>query len=329
MRKTENAVFGPNHPAFPKVIQTPEVLLGVAGIIVVLVIAFNVLFTSVLASATQIEKDIETKQQELKGKEALDVLLVQLKGEADQNTTDLLSISPGEIASVKIFNFLKDLEGLSADPLNLPEPHHQVSIFHVGHVLGETPPVASGTPATPPAQAGATKNIFSSEVTPFPAPELEQLKLNVPAEQYTYKIDVRGSYVGLVNFVRKLAIHSPLVGIKGLEFKVDTEAPSVLLFRNVPAPSLLGATTSKPSITTAAASASGVSPDATPELPPLSSTSSLSSTKKANTPLVLTLTLDIFLSSGQASTLNTDASATMASDATAGTSPPPTTPPGV
>jgi hypothetical protein len=61
MRKTENAVFGPNHPAFPKVIQTPEVLLGVAGIIVVLVIAFNVLFTSVLASATQIEKDIETK----------------------------------------------------------------------------------------------------------------------------------------------------------------------------------------------------------------------------------------------------------------------------
>jgi Tfp pilus assembly protein PilO len=317
MRKTATAIFAPNHPAFAKVLRTPEVLLGLTGITVILLIAFNVLFTSVLASATQIEKDIETKQQELKGKEALDVLLVQLKGEADQNTTDLLSISPGEIASVRIFNFLKDLEGLSADPLNLPEPHHQVSIFHVEQVLGEAPPAASGTPATPPAQAGVTKNIFSSEVTPFPAPELEQLKLNVPAEQYTYKIDVRGSYVGLVNFVRKLATHSPLVGIKGLELKVDPDAPSVLLFRNVPVASPSGATTSKP--TAVAIPTSGATPPATPEAgPPLP----LNASKKASTPLVLTLTVDIFLSSGQATTLSTDASATMASDATAGTPPP-------
>ncbi|MFN9691567.1 MAG: hypothetical protein ACK551_05660 [Vampirovibrionales bacterium] len=322
MRKTASAVFGPNHPAFAKVVQTPEVLLGIAGIVVILLIAFNVLFTSVLASATQIEKDIEAKQQELKEKEALDVLLVQLKGEADQNTTDLLSISPGEIASVKIFNFLKELEGLSADPLNLPEPHHQVSIFHVEQVHSEIAPVGSGSPVAPPAQAGAMKNIFSAEVTPFPAPELQQLKLDVPAEQYTYKIDVRGSYVGLVNFVRKLAIHSPLVGIKGLEFKVDAEAPSVLLFRNVPVASPSGATTSKPSLSTAAAtSASGAPPSTTPEVTtPLP----LNSSKKANTPLVLTLTLDIFLSSGQASTLNTDASATITPDATStGTPPPP------
>ncbi len=329
MRKTTSNVFGPNHPAFPKVMQTPEVLVGIAGIVVVLVIAFNVLFASVLASATQIEKDIATKQQELKKKEALDVLLVQLKGEAEQNTTDLLRILPGEITSVKIFNFLKDLEGLSADPLNLPAPHHDVSIFHVEQVLSETSPAATGTSTTAPAQAGATKNIFSPELTPFPVPELEQLKLDVPAEQYTYKIDVRGSYVGLVNFVRKLAIHSPLVGIKGLEFKVDTEAPSVLLFRNVPEAIVSGATTSKPSSSsTVTASASGVSPSVTPGLPALPSISSLSSTKKANTPLILTLTLDIFLSSDQTTTSNTEAasSATMASDAMAGTPPPPASP---
>jgi Tfp pilus assembly protein PilO len=316
MRKTATAIFAPNHPAFAKVLRTPEVLLGLTGITVILLIAFNVLFSSVLAFATQIEKDIETKQQELKDKEALDVLLVQLKGEADQNTTDLLSISPGEIASVRIFNFVKELEGLSVDPLNLPEPHHQVSIFHVEQVFGDSPEVA-GTPTTPPAQAGATKNIFSSEVTPFPAPELEQLKLNVPAEQYTYKIDVRGSYVGLVNFVRKLATHSPLVGIKGLELKVDPDAPSVLLFRNVPVPSPSGATTSKP--TAVAIPTSGATPPATPEAGP---SLPLNASKKASTPLVLTLTVDIFLSSGQATTLNTDASATMASDATAGTPPP-------
>lgn len=322
MRKTTGAVFGPNHPAFAKVLQTPEFLLGVAGILVILVLAFNVLFTSVLASATQIEKDIETKQQELKDKEALNVLLVQLKDEADPNTTDLLSISPGEIASVKMFNFLKELEGLSADPLNLPEPHHQVSIFHVEQVLGTTPTAATGMPAAPPAQAGAMKNIFSAEVTPFPAPELEQLKLNVSAEQYTYKIDVRGSYLGLVNFVRKLAIHSPLVGIKGLEFKVDAEAPSVLLFRNVPAPALSGASTSKPSISTAASvAASGASPGETPEV---TTPVPLNPSKKANTPLVLTLTVDIFLSSGNATTANTGmpSSATIAPDASMGTPPP-------
>ncbi|MCE2930160.1 MAG: hypothetical protein LW809_02070 [Vampirovibrionales bacterium] len=323
MRKTASAVFGPNHPAFGKVLQTPEVLLGITGIVVILLIAFNVLFTSVLASATQIEKDIETKQQELKDKEALDILLVQLKDEADQNTTDLLSISPGEIASVKIFNFLKELEGLSVDPLNLPEPHHQVSIFHVQQVLSDTSQTAAaGTPATPPAQAGATKNIFSAEVTPFPAPELEQLKLNVSAEQYTYKIDVRGSYLGLINFVRKLAIHSPLVGIKGLELKVDPDAPSVLLFRNVPVSSPSGASTLKPSVSSAASNAaSGVDASNASEMEtPLP----VNPSKKANTPLVLTLTLDIFLSTANASSLNTQAgsSATITPDASMGTPPP-------
>jgi hypothetical protein len=315
MRKTSTAVFGPNHPAFAKVLLAPEVLLGATGIVVILVIAFNLLFTSVLASATQIEKDIEAKQQELKDKEALDVLLVQLKGEADQNTTDLLSISPGEIASVKIFNFLKELEGLSVDTLNLPEPHNQVSIFHVEQVLSDSPSATTGTPTTPPAQAGAMKNIFSPEVTPFPAPELEQLKLDVSAEQYTYKIDVRGSYVGLVNFVRKLAVHSPLVGIKGLEFKIDAEAPSILLFRNVPASSLLGSTPSKSSLpNTTSMTVSGT----TSELPSFS-TLPLNPSKKANAPLVLTLTLDVFLSSGHTKTSpDVSSSATMEPDASIG-----------
>ena len=280
MRKTASATFGPNHPAFPKVMQTPEVLLGVVSMVVILLIAFNVLFTSVVATATQIGKDIETKEQELKEKEALDILLVQLKGEADQNTTELLSILPAEIASVKIFNFLKDLENLSEDPLNLPSPHHEVDIFHIEQVLSTAP-----VTATSPAQADAMKNIFSTEVTPFPAPELEQLKLNVSAEQYTYKMDVRGSYVGLLNFVRKLAIHSPLVGIKGLELKVDPEAPAVLLFRDVPASALLGMPLPK-------STTSNVNPVIKSE----KVSTPANSSKKVNSPLVLTLTLDIFLS---------------------------------
>jgi hypothetical protein len=324
MRNTAHSVFGPSHPAFTKVLQTPEVLLGVTGIVVILLIAFNVLFSSVLASATQINKDIVTKEQELKDKEALDVLLVQLKSEADQNTTDLLTMEPGEIASVKIFNFLKELEALSADPLNLPEPHHQVSIFHVEQVLNAP---AAGTPATPPAQAAATKNLFSPEVAPFSVAELAPLNLNIPADLYTYKIDIRGSYLGLVNFLRKVAIHSPFVGIKSVELKVDPEAPSVLLFRNVPPPSALVSTTPKqPSISTTTGTTGTIGAPASGAPPALPSELVkqffVDSSKKANTPLVMTLTVDIFLSSG---TSTTEASSpdTITPDANSGTPAPP------
>jgi hypothetical protein len=321
MRKTASAVFGPNHPAFTKVLQTPEVLLGVTGIVVILLIAFNVLFPSVLASATQIDKEVEAKKQELKDKEALDVLLVQLKSEADQNTTDLLTIASGEIASVKIFNFLRELEALSADPLNLPEPHHQVSIFHVEQVLNtSSTDTSAGTPATPPAQAAATKNLFSSEVAPFSVAELAPLNLNIPAELYTYKIDIQGSYLGLVNFLRKVAIHSPFVGIKGVELKVDPEAPSVLLFRNVPPPSALGSTPPKPSIPTTTEAPASVTPPSSPT--ELVKPFFMDSSKKANTPLIMTLTVDIFLSSG-ASPTEASSPATITPDANSGTPAPP------
>jgi hypothetical protein len=325
MRKTTRTAFGPEHPAFAKVVQTPEVLLGVTGIVVILLIAFNVLFTSVLASASQIDKEIEAKQQELKAKEDLDVLVVQLKSEADQNTTDLLTIAPGEIASVKIFNFLKELEALNADPLNLPAPHHQVSIFHVEQVLNApaTDP-AAGTPATAPAQAAGTKNLLSPEMTPFPAPELTPLNLNIPAELYTYKIDVRGSYLGLVNFLRKVAIHSPLVGIKGVELKVDPEAPSVLLFRNVPASAPLTTKTAQAAVPVKAATGtSGAS--STPSLD-VSNPLSFNASKKANTPLVMTLTVDIFLSTPTSPT-EASSPATITPDANAGM-PTPATPAG-
>jgi hypothetical protein len=327
MRKTAHSVFGPDHPAFNKVLQTPEVLLGVTGIVVILLIAFNVLFASVQASATQIDKDIATKEQELKDKEALDVLLMQLKSEADQNNTDLLTMGPGEIASVKIFNFLKELEALSADPLNLPEPHHQVSIFHVEQVLNapSTAP-AAGTPKTSPAQAVATQNLFSPEVAPFSVAELAPLNLNIPVELYTYKIDVRGSYLGLVNFLRKVAIHSPLVGIKGVELKVDPEAPSVLLFRNVPAPAL-ASTTPKPSIPTTTGTTGAPASGAPSALPSeLVKPFSLKASKQANTPLVMTLTVDIFLSTPTSPT-EASSPATITPDANAGM-PTPATPAG-
>jgi hypothetical protein len=324
MRKTAHSVFGPDHPAFTKVLQTPEVLLGVTGIVVILLIAFNVLFSSVLASATQINKDIATKEQELKDKEALDVLLMQLKSEADQNVTDLLTMGPGEIASVKIFNFLKELEALSADPLNLPEPHHQVSIFHVEQVLNAP---AAGTPATPPAQAVAIQNLFSPEAAPFSVAELAPLNLNIPAELYTYKIDVRGSYLGLVNFLRKVAIHSPFVGIKGVELKVDPEAPSVLLFRNVPPPSALASTTPKPSIPTTTGTTGAPASGAPSALQSeLVKPFSLKASKQANTPLVMTLTVDIFLSTPTSPT-EASSPATITRDANSGT-PTPATPAG-
>jgi hypothetical protein len=313
MRKTARTAFGPEHPAFAKVLQTPEVLLGAAGIVVILLIAFNVLFTSVQASASLLDKEIETKQKELQDKEALDALLVQLKGEADQNTTDLLSIEPGEIASVKIFNFLKELEALSADPLNLPEPHHQVSIFHVEQVLNApAADPAAASPATPAAQGAEAKNLLSPEVAPFAVSELTPLNLNIPAELYTYRVDLRGSYLGLVNFLRKVAIHSPLVGIKGVELKVDPEAPSVLLFRNVPAPATVGTTMVKPTGPVKPdASSSSLGASAAPSaLSPLS----LKASKQANTPLVMTLTIDIFLSSS-ASTPQASSSATISPDA--------------
>ncbi len=269
--------WSPQHPAFQKILMSPEFLGGVGGIVLVVFLAFNVLFSSVLATADQLNKDIKTKQDEITKQETLDALAKELEAESKLNTNRFLLLKEGEIASVKIFDFLKSLGTLSTDSLALPSVHKSVDIFHVQQVLDAVDPKAPAAAATTTAPASASKiqNIFSPDLIPFSSEQVQQLNLNVSAEQYTYTMDVRGSYLGLVNFVRKLAEHAPFVAIKGLEFKIDPDAPSVLLFRS------------------SAVSNSGAS--AVEAGQPVSITPSTTSASVSGTPLVLTLTLDIFL----------------------------------
>ncbi|XVJ50595.1 MAG: hypothetical protein HEQ32_00255 [Vampirovibrio sp.] len=268
--------WSPQHPAFQKILMSPEFLGGIGGIVLVVFLAFNVLFSSVLATADQLDKDIKTKQEEITKQETLDALAKELEAESKLNTNHFLLLREGEIASVKIFDFLKSLGTLSTDSLALPSIHKSVDIFHVQQVLATVDPKAPAAPTTTaPASASNVQNIFSPDLIPFSSEQVQQLNLNVSAEQYTYTMDVRGSYLGLVNFVRKLAEHAPFVAIKGLEFKIDPNAPSVLLFRG------------------SAVSNSG--PSALEAGKPVAITPTATSTSVSGTPLVLTLTLDIFL----------------------------------
>ncbi len=294
MRQSSLSPFHPNHPAFAKVLTTPEMLGGIIGIVLILALGFGVLFTSGGATAEQIKTDITTKKDEIQKQKELEALLVRLKKEADSNTSTLLTLQSGEIASVKIFDFLKKLEGFQVDPLNLPVPHNSIEIFHVQQIIQEP---STAAPAPDPAVASGGSNLFSPELAPFSAPELASLNLNVPAEHYMYKISAKGSYLGLTNFVRKLATYSPLVGIKGLEMKLDDKAPSVLFFRGITAKSsssLIDKVESTPSSKTAPeALIEGES--STPPSSPSVSLASAGGGKPIGTPLVMDLTLDIFL----------------------------------
>ena len=310
MRQSSLSPFHPNHPAFAKVLTTPEMLGGIIGIVLILALGFGVLFTSRGATAEQIKTDITTKKDEIQKQKDLEALLVRLKKEADSNTSTLLTLQSGEIASVKIFDFLKKLESFQVDTLGLPVPHNSIEIFHVQQIIQEVP-TASAPSATPVTSAEGS-NLFSPERAPFSAPELVGLNLNVPAEHYMYKISAKGSYLGLSNFVRKLATHSPLVGIKGLEMKLDDKAPSVLFFRGISAKSVASPKESTPK-TAPEAFKLGSSPDSSALSPPTGTN------KPVATPLIMDLTLDIFL---KTNTQGASTSETISSDA--GT--PPVTP---
>ncbi len=291
MRQSSLSPFHPNHPAFAKILTTPEMLGGLVGVGLILALGFGVFFTSVGATAKQIETDIATKKDEIQKQKDLEALLVRLKKEADSNTSTLLTLQTGEIASVKIFDFLKKLEGFQVDSLNLPVPHNSIEIFHVQQIIN-TDPAATPTALTadPNATASASggSNLFSPKLAPFSASELAGLNLNVPAEHYMYKISAKGSYLGLTNFIRKLATHSPLVGIKGLEIKLDDKAPSVLFFRGIASKSDSATPTESKTAPEAFKVGSSQANNSFPSPAGVGA-------KPIGIPLVMDLTLDIFL----------------------------------
>jgi hypothetical protein len=238
--------FGPKHPAFPKFLQSPEILLGVGGIALIIYATFTYALQPLFTAGDKLGTDIQTEQATLQKNQETKAKIERLKSEAEANPTALLTLNPGEIDSVKVYDYIQSLQALSdKNTLGLPEPHSQVYVLgakKVDVVTANGSAAPAPAPTDPNAAAGAAvasgANIFVQGIAPFSITDLSDLNLNVNAQQHRYEIEALGTYIGLLDFVRRMTLNSPFVGIRKIDISVDEEAPNVLKFAPNTAPVL-------------------------------------------------------------------------------------------
>jgi hypothetical protein len=238
MSQSFSQPFGPKHPAFSKFLQTPEILLGVGGLFFILYATFTYLLSPLTEAGTKLGTDIQTEQSTLQKNKDTKAKIERLKTEAEANPTAMLALDNGEIDSVKVNDFIQSLQAYSnQNSLNLPMPHNEIEIVEIKDVTSMTPAATGGTtppPAPGPEATGASTpsgiNIFSNGVAPFSLSELADLNLNVQAHQYRYQLELVGTYIGLIDYVRKISQNSPFVGIRSVTFSLDDNAPNILKF---------------------------------------------------------------------------------------------------
>jgi|GEM_PF-4179233 len=291
-------VFDPKNPAFSGLMKTPEVLIGIGGVILILYFAFSNIFPGLAEAGNKTDSEVSTIKQEVETKKNMQATVARLKSEADMNTTELLLLNEGELASVKVYDFVKELQRLNDNnTLGLPSPHNQIMITNVMESSAEF--TVTSTPAVDaqPMTSGVTKvNLFDKGFAPFSTSELTDLKLNVQAEQYVYTIEGKGSYVGILDFVRKVGMHKPFVGIKNIEIGLDEGAPNILKFRPGSVAGVSPPPASLVAPKTGQASKEGVAPDAAgTELDALPKSAVSSSGQPLGAPLHMKLTVAIFL----------------------------------
>jgi hypothetical protein len=210
------------HPALPKVLTSPEVLLGIGGVFCIIYFAGSQTFFKQEEERTgTIAKEIASTQEEVKKREDYQTLLARIQAEARTPNLQFYPLTAGAQTSMVALDVMKLFrDRATSNPLGLPQPHHEVEVV-------ELKLANEGEAASP-----SVVNLLDAASGPFVITEAAQLaSTKLELKSFTYNLSLRGTYVGLMGYLYTLLQQEPVASVLSLKLHQDAAAPSVLLFR--------------------------------------------------------------------------------------------------
>jgi hypothetical protein len=223
------------NPVTKALLVSPEVLIGLAVMVGIIVGVNEMLLNPMIKSGTEMDGKIASLKTDVDAKKQFLEAIKKLDASGKEAYQAFLTVPNSELLSVTVFDFMGGIKrSIASNLLKLPAPHNTVAFVGLEQddaskmVAAAAPP----TGGTDTANEHPKMDLHDAKNAPFKFDEaaiLKDAQLSTYTTNYTLKL--KGTYAGLLSFLNAFLTQHKAISVNTLNFSLDDTAPLLAKLR--------------------------------------------------------------------------------------------------